>query len=49
MQEIEDAVPFDLGFPHNFIWGEKVPQTSTNVWLLGMGGKFVLFPRPRYV
>jgi hypothetical protein len=38
IQEIESAVPFDLGFPHNFIWGEKVPQTNTQVWLLGMGG-----------
>lgn len=48
IQEIESAVPFDLGFPHNFIWGEKVPQTNTQVWLLGMGGThdYVSEPQP---
>lgn len=38
IKEIEAAVPFDLGFPHNFVWGEKVPATNTQVWLVGMGG-----------
>lgn len=44
IREIEDAVPFDLGFPHSFIWGDKVPQTNSNVWLLGMGGSFDFVP-----
>lgn len=48
IQEIEAAVPFELGFPHNFIWGEKVPANNQQVWILGMGGAhdYVSEPQP---
>ncbi|KAI0132674.1 aldo/keto reductase [Xylariales sp. AK1849] len=47
IQEIEKAVPFDLGFPHNFLWGEKVPEHPGQVWLLGMGGTFDYVPHSK--
>ena len=37
---IEAAVPFDLGFPHNFLWGRQVPNPLQDVWLLSTAGKF---------
>ncbi|OAA48364.1 norsolorinic acid reductase [Metarhizium rileyi] len=40
MQEIEDAVPFDLGFPHNFLWGRQVPNPLQDIWLLSTAGNF---------
>ncbi|KAH6688031.1 aldo/keto reductase [Plectosphaerella plurivora] len=48
IQEIEAAVPFELGFPHNFIWGDKVPPNNQQVWILGMGGAhdYVSEPQP---
>lgn len=47
IKEIEDAVPFDLGFPHNFIWGGKVPSHPGQVWLLNMGGTYDYVPEPQ--
>ena len=38
--EIEAAVPFDLGFPHNMLWGAKAPAIPQQVGLLNMGGTF---------
>ncbi|KAI9150317.1 Norsolorinic acid reductase A [Paramyrothecium foliicola] len=38
IKEIEDAAPFDPGFPHNFMYGPKIADNYQNVWLLGMGG-----------
>ncbi|KAI1853397.1 hypothetical protein JX265_000107 [Neoarthrinium moseri] len=48
IQEIEGAEKFDIGFPANFLWGEKIPDHPGKVWLLGMGGTFdyVQTPRP---
>lgn len=40
VQEIESAVPFDLGFPHNFLWGQQVPNPLQNIWLLSTAGNF---------
>ncbi|PHH92275.1 hypothetical protein CDD83_8089 [Cordyceps sp. RAO-2017] len=40
MQEIEGALPVNLGFPHNFLWANGVPDAVTEVWLLGMAGHF---------
>lgn len=40
IKEIESAVPFDLGFPHNFLWGSEVPASMNEVKILGMGGTF---------
>jgi len=47
IQEIEGAVAFDLGFPHNFVWGEKVPANPQQVWLLGMAGQHDYVPVPK--
>ncbi|KAG6038385.1 hypothetical protein E4U41_004225 [Claviceps citrina] len=39
--EIEAAVPFDLGFPHNFLWGKQPPKESLqDIWLLSTAGSF---------
>jgi hypothetical protein len=40
VEEIESAVPFDLGFPHNFLWGKQVPNPLQDVWLLSTAGVF---------
>ncbi|KEY74274.1 hypothetical protein S7711_00432 [Stachybotrys chartarum IBT 7711] len=44
IKEIESAVPFDLGFPHNFLWGSEVPASMNEVKLLDMGGTFDYVP-----
>ncbi|WYZ45338.1 hypothetical protein EsH8_VIII_000654 [Colletotrichum jinshuiense] len=49
IQEIEGAVPFDMGFPHNFLWGEKVPSNLGEVWLLNMGGTFDYVPESKAI
>lgn len=41
IEEIEAAVPFDLGFPHNFLWGKQLPKESLqDIWLLSTAGSF---------
>lgn len=41
IQEIEGALPFDLGFPHNFLWGEQLPKESLqDIWLLSTAANF---------
>lgn len=47
IKEIEDAVPFDLGFPSNFLYGEKLPDNPAAVWVLGMGGTLDHVPEPK--
>jgi len=47
IREIEDAAPFDIGFPGNFLWGEKMPETPGNVALLAMGGITDYVPEPK--
>ncbi|KAL1880748.1 hypothetical protein Daus18300_001362 [Diaporthe australafricana] len=47
IKEIEDAVPFDLGFPNNFIYGEKLPENPGAVWILSMGGTLDHVPEPK--
>ncbi|TLD12578.1 uncharacterized protein PgNI_03780 [Pyricularia grisea] len=47
ISEIEGAVPFDLGFPHNMLWGEKTPENRQEVWLVNMGGQFDYVPDPK--
>ncbi|KAH8681531.1 norsolorinic acid reductase [Xylariales sp. PMI_506] len=49
IEEIENAVPFELGFPHNFLWGPKVPENPGQVWLLNMGGTYDYVPVPKPV
>ncbi|KAG6183765.1 hypothetical protein E4U10_006686 [Claviceps purpurea] len=41
IHDIEAAVPFDLGFPHNFLWGKQLPKESLqDTWLLSTAGSF---------
>lgn len=47
IEEIEDAVPFDVGFPNNFAYGPKMDKHPNDVWLLGMAGTFDYVPLPK--
>lgn len=47
IREIEAAVPFDLGFPANFIWGAEVPEEPGNAVFLAMGGTLDHVPEPK--
>ncbi|RYP38016.1 hypothetical protein DL767_002744 [Monosporascus sp. MG133] len=38
IEEIENAVPFDPGFPSSFLYGNKIPSNPSKVWILSMGG-----------
>ncbi|RYP62204.1 hypothetical protein DL771_009836 [Monosporascus sp. 5C6A] len=38
IEEIENAVPFDPGFPSTFLYGNKIPSNPGKVWILDMGG-----------
>jgi len=49
MDEIDNAVPFDLGFPHNFLYGSSKPSHHQNVWLLNMGGTYDYLPEQQPV
>ncbi|KAK3688374.1 norsolorinic acid reductase [Podospora appendiculata] len=44
IEEIDGAVPFDLGFPNSFLWRPKIPAHPGQVWLLAMGGTFDYVP-----
>jgi diketogulonate reductase-like aldo/keto reductase len=39
MKDIEDANPFDIGFPMNFLGGPGGVKDPNDVWLMGMAGK----------
>ncbi|KAK3487674.1 norsolorinic acid reductase [Neurospora hispaniola] len=47
IDEIESAVPFDIGFPSSFLYGEKVPAHPSQVWLMGMAGTYDYVPVPK--
>ena len=47
IDEIEGAVPFDIGFPNNFYYGEKMAAHPNEVWILGMSGTFDYVPIPK--
>ncbi|KAK9771224.1 hypothetical protein AB5N19_10948 [Seiridium cardinale] len=49
IQEIEAAEKFDIGFPGNFLWGEKVPDHPGKNWLMGMAGTFDYVPEPKSI
>ncbi|PHH66763.1 hypothetical protein CDD81_5895 [Ophiocordyceps australis] len=50
IKEIESAVPFDLGFPQNFLWlGNESQSSSKGVWLLGMSGTFDNMEEPKAI
>ena len=42
IDELENAAPFELGFPHNFLWGSntQVPSHIQDVRLLDPGGTY---------
>ncbi|KAK3305992.1 NADP-dependent oxidoreductase domain-containing protein [Chaetomium strumarium] len=48
IQEIEGAVPFDLGFPMSFLYrGGKLPETPGAVMPMAMGGTVDYVPEPK--
>ncbi|KYK59208.1 aldo/keto reductase [Drechmeria coniospora] len=48
IKEIEDAVPFDLGFPHNFLWiGGNVPESPQDIWLLNSAATYDYVKEPK--
>lgn len=47
IKEIEAAVPFDTGFPHNFLYRPGDTSGSQNVWLLSMAGTFDYVPNAK--
>lgn len=40
IQEIDNAVEFSLGFPHNFLYRPGQTSGNQDIWLLKMGGHF---------
>ncbi|KAF7551358.1 hypothetical protein G7Z17_g5059 [Cylindrodendrum hubeiense] len=44
IKEIDDAVKFELGFPHNFLTQAGQSNGTQDVWLLKMGGTFDYVP-----
>ncbi len=40
IREIDAAVPFDLGFPNNFLWGKEMPTAQGNVKFAVLGGNY---------
>ena len=40
MEEIDNAAPFDVGFPINFLGGPKGVNGPGDVWLMNMAGHF---------
>ncbi|ROT39418.1 aldo/keto reductase [Sodiomyces alkalinus F11] len=50
LREIEAAAPFDMGFPHNLLWGRGgLPAQPNDLWLLKMGGHFDFVPLPKSI
>jgi len=48
IDEIEGVVPFDIGFPHNFLGGPNGVKSPADVWLVHMAGsqQYVTAPQP---
>lgn len=40
IEEIDKAVPFELGFPHSFLWPKGVPESSGEIWLLNTAATY---------
>ena len=40
MADIDSAVPFDIGFPLNFLGGPEGVKAPGDVWLMNMAGQF---------
>jgi aryl-alcohol dehydrogenase-like predicted oxidoreductase len=39
IRRIEAAAPLDPGFPHDFLWGDKIPENPADLWLTEVGGR----------
>lgn len=47
IKEIESAIPFDIGFPNNFLWGGPSPAHPADVWLLKTAGTYDYVPQTK--
>lgn len=47
IDEIENAYPFDLGFPHNMLWGQKVGAHQQKIWLMELVANYEYVPQPK--
>lgn len=47
IEEIEETVPFDLGFPNNILWGSSVPKSEADLWMINMAGHFDYVQSPQ--
>lgn len=48
LQEIEDAYPFTLGFPHTFLYGgDNRPKNPGQIGMLSMAGTFDYVDSPK--
>lgn len=47
IKEIESAIPFDIGFPNNFLWGGPSPAHPGDVWLLRMAATYDYVPQAK--
>ncbi|KAI8961011.1 Aldo/keto reductase [Daldinia sp. FL1419] len=47
IKEIESAIPFDPGFPNNFLYGSEIPETPGQLWILSVGGTMDYVPEPK--
>ena len=48
LRKIEEAVPFQLGFPYSFLYNDSIPKHPGHVGMLDMAGTFdyVQLPQP---
>lgn len=47
IKDIESAYPFDLGFPHNFVWANSGVSNPQEVFFVQMCGTMDLVPEPQ--
>jgi len=49
IDEIESAIPFDLGFPGTFMYRDGKTSHYQDVWLLSMGGTHDYVPETKSI
>lgn len=49
IEEIEGAVPFDVGFPSTMLYRGETPEHAESVWLLGMAATFDYVAAPEAI
>ncbi|OTB20742.1 hypothetical protein K445DRAFT_313225 [Daldinia sp. EC12] len=47
IKEIESAIPFDIGFPNNFLYGPQIPENPGQLWIMNVGGTTDYVPEPK--